>query len=69
LLRCICGCGIDAAVSLSDRIGVIDAALSLLEDDNEDDKGRLKESGGRICCPGQKMGGRWDAVVSVVGRW
>ena len=27
------------------------------EDDNEDDKGRSKELGGRICCSGQKMGG------------
>ena len=27
------------------------------EDDDKDDEGRSKESGGRICCLGQKMGG------------
>jgi len=27
------------------------------EDDDEDDKGRSKELGGRICCLGKKMGG------------
>jgi hypothetical protein len=56
-LRCVGGCGIDAAVSSSDCIGGIDLAALSLEDDNEDDEGRLKELGGRICCPGQKTGG------------
>jgi hypothetical protein len=56
-LRCVGGCGIDAAVLLSDCIGGIDAAALLLEDNDEDDEGRLKELGGRICCLGQKTGG------------
>ena len=45
-MRCVGGCGIDA-VSLSDRIGGIDAAASWLEDDNEDHEGRLKVWGRR----------------------
>ncbi len=37
------------------------------EDDDEYDEGILKESGRRICRPGQKTGGS-DALVSVTGR-
>jgi hypothetical protein len=68
-LLCFDGCGIDAAVSLCYRIGGINAEASLLEDDNKDDEGRLKELGGRICCLGQKTGAWWYTVVSIVGRW
>jgi hypothetical protein len=40
------------------------------EDNDEDDEGRLKESGGRIICrPGQKTGRVGGAcVVSDIGR-
>ena len=74
LLHCVggCGvggCGINAAVSLSNRIGGINAVALLLEDDDEDDEGWSKELGWRICPGGQKTGGRWDTVVSVVGQW
>ena len=36
------------------------------EDNDEDDEGRWKELGRRICRPGQKTRGS-DAVVSVAG--
>jgi len=37
------------------------------EEDDKDEEGRSKESGGRICLPGQKTGGSVPAAASTTG--